>query len=194
MTSATNRIRWTTADLELFPDDGKRYEIINGELIVTRAPRWSHQEAVGRIFAALDNWCQATGLGRVAINPGIIFTDEDNVIPDVVWASCERLNLLMDEAEHLTGAPELVVEVLSPGEKNEQRDKQLKLKLDSQQGVQEYWIVDKNLGQVQCYRRQQAVLTLMVTLQSDDRLTSPLLPGFACPLTQILGRPASESI
>lgn len=188
MTPATNRVRWTTADLELFPDDGKRYEIIDGELIVTRAPRWSHQEVTGRIFAALDNWCQDTELGRAAINPGIIFTDEDNVIPDVVWASNERLEVLMDEAEHLTGAPELVVEVLSPGKKDEQRDRQLKLKLYSQQGVQEYWIVDKNLRQVQVYRRDNALLTLVVTLQVADSLTSPLLPDFACPLGRVFGR------
>ncbi|MGF1538254.1 MAG: Uma2 family endonuclease [Elainellaceae cyanobacterium] len=189
MTPATNRVRWTTADLALFPDDGKRYEIIGGELIVTRAPSWSHQQVTGRVFNALDSWSQATGLGEAAINPGIIFTNEDNVIPDVVWASCERLELLLDEAEHLTGAPELVVEVLSPGEKNEQRDKQLKLKLYSQQGVQEYWIVDKNLRQIQLYRRDQAMLTLAVTLQMSDNLTSPLLPAFACPLSQIFGRP-----
>jgi Uma2 family endonuclease len=55
MTTTSNRVRWTTADLELFPDNGKRYEIIDGELIVTRAPRWSHQEVADRIFAALDN-------------------------------------------------------------------------------------------------------------------------------------------
>lgn len=188
MTPATNRVRWTTADLELFPDDGKRYEIIAGELIVTRAPRWSHQEVTGRIFAALDNWCQDTGLGRTAINPGIIFTDEDNVIPDVVWASNERLDVLMDQAEHLTGAPELVVEVLSPGEKNEQRDRQLKLKLYSQQGVQEYWIVDQTLRQIQVYRRDSALLTLVVTLQAADSLASPLLPDFACPLHRVFGR------
>jgi len=124
------------------------------------------------------------------MGPGLIFTDEDNVIPDVVWASHERLDQLMDEAEHLTGAPELVVEVLSPGEKNEQRDKQLKLKLYSQQGVQEYWIVDKNLRQIQVYRRDQAVLTLVVTLQAGDSLSSPLLPDFACALDQVLGRVA----
>lgn len=188
MTPATNRVRWTTADLALFPDDDRRYEIVDGELIVTRAPSWSHQEVTGRVFAVLDQWCQDTGLGRAAINPGIIFTDEDNVIPDVVWASRERLDLLMDEAEHLTGAPELVVEVLSPGEKNEQRDKQLKLKLYSQQGVQEYWIVDKNLRQIQIYRRDQAVLTLVMTLQAEDTLTSPLLLDFACPLNRIFGR------
>jgi len=185
MTSTGDRVRWTTADLALFPDNGKRYEIIDGELIVTRAPRWSHQEVAGRIFAALDAWCGETGLGRAAFGPGIIFTDADNVIPDVVWASQDRLALLMDEAEHLTGAPELVVEVLSPGETNVQRDRQLKLKLYSQQGVQEYWIVDKDLQQVQVYRRDQAMLTLVKTLQASDALSSPLLPEFLCPLSQI---------
>ena len=189
MTTTPNRVRWTTADLALFPDDGKRYEIIDGELIVTRAPRWSHQQVTGRIFNALDTWCQSNGFGEAAINPGIIFTDEDNVIPDVVWASTERFNLLLDEAEHLTGAPELVVEVLSPGEKNEQRDKQLKLKLYSQQRVQEYWIVEhKNLRQVQVYRRDNAVLVIAVTLQTTDSLTSLLLPDFAGPLSQIFGQ------
>lgn len=113
MTTTPNRVRWTTADIDLFPDDGKRYEIIGGELIVTRAPSWSHQKIVGRLFNALDTWSQSSGLGEAALNPGIIFTDEDNVIPDVVWANHERLNLLLDDAEHLTGAPELVVEVLS---------------------------------------------------------------------------------
>ena len=185
MTITPNCVRWTTADIALFPDDGKRYEIIDGELIVTKAPRWSHQEVAGRIFAKLDDWSQNTGAGRAALNPGVIFTNEDNVIPDVVWASNYRLNRLLDDAEHLTGAPELVVEVLSPGEKNVQRDCQLKLKLYSQQGVQEYWIVDKDLRQVQVYRRDNAVLTLVVTLQYADALTSPLLPNFSCPLVKI---------
>ena len=188
MTPTPNRVRWNIADLELFPDDGKRYEIIDGELIVTRAPRWSHQQVTGRIFNALDDWCQSEGFGEAAINPGIIFTDEDNVIPDVVWASSERLDLLLDEAEHLTGAPELVVEVLSPGEKNEKRDTQLKLKLYSQQGVQEYWIVNKDLRQVQVYRRENALLTLTLTLQAGDPLTSPLLPDFSCALSRIFGQ------
>lgn len=109
------------------------------------------------------------------------------MIPDVVWASTERLNQLLDEAEHLTGAPELVVEVLSPDEQNIQRDRQLKLKLYLQQGVQEYWIVDKDLRQVQVYRRDRAVLNLAVTLQDSDALTSPLLPNFSCPLGRVFG-------
>jgi len=188
MTATPNRVRWTTADIALFPDDSKRYEIIDGELIVTRAPSWSHQKIVGRLFNALDDWSEITGLGEASLNPGIIFTDEDNVIPNVVWASNARLNLLLDDAEHLTGAPELVVEVLSPGETNMQRDCQLKLKLYSQQGVQEYWIVNKELRQVQVYRRDNALLTLVMTLQDTDTLTSPLLPDFSCPLTKVFGR------
>lgn len=119
----SDRVRWTTADLELFPDNGNRYEIIDGELFVTRAPHWNHQQTCVRISAALDTWSQFTRLGRTATAPGIIFSDANNVIPDVVWASNERLAVLLDEAGHLTAAPELVIEVLSFGNDNEKRDK-----------------------------------------------------------------------
>jgi Uma2 family endonuclease len=174
----SERVRWTTADLELFPDNGNRYEIIDGELFVTRAPHWNHQKVCARIIAPLDNWSQATSLGQVVPAPGIIFGDNDNVIPDVVWASNERLPLLLDEAGHLTGAPELVVEVLSAGIENEKRDRELKLKLYSARGVREYWIVDWRNQQVEVYRREQASLKLVATLFSDDELNSPILPDF----------------
>ncbi|WP_442944837.1 Uma2 family endonuclease [Nostoc sp.] len=68
----------------------------------------------------------------------MIFTDADNVIPDVVWISSKRLAQLLDEEGHLRGTPELIVEVLSPGTTNEPRDRQVKLKLYSSTGVQEY--------------------------------------------------------
>ncbi len=188
MTStASEKVRWTTADLELFPDDGKRYEIIDGELFVTRSPHWKHQEVCVNISTQLKIWSTQTGLGRVAYAPGIIFTDADNVIPDVVWASNERLAELLDEAGHLTGAPDLVVEVLSPGEKQERRDKQLKLKLYSSQGVQEYWIFDREKQKVEVYRRENAVLKLTATLYKEDNLTSPLLPGFSCTVERLFG-------
>ena len=67
------RLRWTTADLELLPDNGNRYEIIDGELLVTRAPHWKHQKACGRLFAVLDAWSQSTALGEATINPGLFF-------------------------------------------------------------------------------------------------------------------------
>ena len=106
-------------------------------------------------------------------------------IPDVVWASKERLALLLDDAGHLTAAPELIVEVLSLGTDNERRDREVKLKLYSSRGVREYWIADWRKQQVEVYRREGATLVLVATLFSDDELTSPLLPGFSCSLGQI---------
>jgi Uma2 family endonuclease len=179
------KVRWTSADLELLPDNGNRYEIIDGELFVTRAPHWGHQQTCNNIGTQLKNWSLATGLGQVATAPGVIFTDADNVIPDVVWVSNERLAALLDDAGHLTGAPELVVEVLSSGVDQERRDRELKLKLYSTRGVQEYWVVNWRLQQLEVYRREQAKLVLVATLLNNDELTSSLLPGFVCPVARL---------
>jgi len=173
------QVRWTIADLDLLPE-GVRYEIVDGELLMTRSPHWEHQAVIGNIYAELKTWSRSTGLGQPAPNPGIVFSDADNVIPDVVWASNERYGQLVDEAGHLNGAPELVVEVLSPGEENERRDRQVKLKLYASQGVQEYWLADRRLFQIQVYRRESGTLKLVATLFANDELTSPLLPGFNC--------------
>lgn len=182
-TAATGR--WTTADLDLFPDNGNRYELIDGELLVTRAPNWQHQRASTRMSTALDAWSATTGLGETVQAPGVIFTDADNVIPDVVWVSQQRLPQILDAAGHLTAAPDLVVEVLSAGVENERRDRSLKLKLYSERGVQEYWILDWQRQQLEIYRRDQAQLSLVATLLAADHLTSPLLPGFSHPVAQL---------
>jgi Uma2 family endonuclease len=182
-----NSLRWTTRDLDAMPDDGgwKRHEIINGELFVTRAPHIFHQGAGGNIHFELENWSRQTKLGKPFQTPGVIFTPTDAVIPDVVWISRDRLAHGIDEAGHLIVAPELVVEVLSPGELNEQRDKEVKLKLYSLHGVQEYWIVNWQQQTLEIYRRTDAQLKLVATLLDGDTLTSPLLPGFSTPIAQI---------
>ncbi|GAB4379610.1 MAG: Uma2 family endonuclease [Elainellaceae cyanobacterium] len=178
--TTTNPIRWTSADLVIFEGDrANRYEIIDGELFVTRAPDWKHQAVCGRIVTLLNVWGDQSGLGQAAINPGIIFSESDNVIPDVVWASYERLEQLLDEAGHLTAAPELVVEVLSPGKANERRDREAKLKLYSVRGVLEYWIVNVQEQVVEVYRRENGILKLAATLYRQDELTSPILPAFS---------------
>ena len=146
-----------------------------------------------RIGAALDSWSVSSGLGEAFVAPGIIFDDADNVIPDVVWISNKRLSSLLDKAGHLTGAPELVVEVLSPGKENEKRDREDKLELYSNKGVEEYWICDREALRMQhrfqqtieIYRRQNTKLKLTATLLNKDVLTSPLLPGFNYPIAPI---------
>ncbi len=182
-----NSLRWTTRDLDAMPDDDgwKRYEIIDGELLVTRAPHIRHQGAAGKIHVRLETWSEMTGMGSAFQTPGVIFTPTDAVIPDVVWISRERLASGIDQAGHLTVAPELMVEVLSPGDLNEQRDKEVKLKLYSLQGIQEYWIVNWQLKTLEIYRRTEAQLQLVATLLDGDSLTSPLLPGFSAAIAQI---------
>lgn len=182
-----NSLRWTTRDLDAMPDDGgwKRYEIVDGELYVTRAPHIRHQGAGGNIHFELEIWSRETQLGQPFQAPGVIFSPTDAVIPDVVWISRERLAHGIDEAGHLTVAPELMVEILSPGELNEQRDREIKLKLYSRHGVQEYWIVNWQLKTLEVYRRREAQLQLVATLFADDTLTSPLLPEFSIPVAQV---------
>jgi Uma2 family endonuclease len=182
-----NSLRWTTRDLDAMPDDGgwKRYEIIDGELFVTRAPHIRHQGAGGNIHFELESWSRQTQLGKPFQTPGVIFTPNDAVIPDVIWVSQERLENGIDSAGHLTVAPELIVEVLSMGELNEQRDREVKLKLYSRYGVQEYWLVSWQLQSLEVYRRLEGQLQLVGTLIAGDTLTSPLLPGFSVPVLKI---------
>jgi Uma2 family endonuclease len=178
-------LRWTSADLDVLPDDGKRYEIIDGELYVSRQPHWHHQLACLNLLTALHGWNAQTRAGVVNMAPGVIFADDDDVAPDGVWISHARRATALRPDGHLHAAPELVIEVLSPGSANERRDREAKRKLYSRRGVLEYWIVDWRTQQVEVYRRQGAALHLVATLYAADTLTSPLLPGFACPVATL---------
>jgi Uma2 family endonuclease len=177
--------RWKSADLELLPDNGNRYEIIDGELIVTRAPHWNHQKVITNLIRSLGTWSSDNRSGEVVTTPGLIFTDDDNVIPDLVWISRDRLARILDESGHLVGAPELVVEVLPAGSDNERRDREVKRKLYSVRGVREYWIVDWHRQQIEIHRRDDRGLSLVATLLAEDILTSPLLPDFSQLVSEI---------
>ena len=179
------RLRFTSRDLESLPEDGRLYEVIDGELHVSRQPHWHHQYICLQLGVALQAWSRATGAGVANLAPGVIFAEDDDVVPDVVWMSRARRASVVDADGKVRAAPELVVEVLSPGGANEQRDREFKLKLYSRQGVLEYWIVDWRARTVQVFRREQAALQLAATLYSEDALTSPHLPGFACPVADL---------
>src|SRR4051812_43274658 len=189
--------RWTVADLDALPNEKNglriRYEIIDGELFVSRAPGDEHQYTTAQFTIALGAWNNQTGLGEVLVGPGVIFSITDAVEPDVVWVSHARLARFEEADRHLHGAPELVVEVLSPGAANRRRDLERKLRLYSERGVLEYWAADPRLATVQVYRQgPTGVLGLVATLGRDDTLTSPLLPGFAAAVGQLF-RPTRPS-
>jgi Uma2 family endonuclease len=182
--------RFTTRDLDALPDiEGIRYEIIDGELYVSKATHWRHQYVGTRVSTTLDVWGRVTGDGVVIQGPGLVFADDENVIPDLVWIARDRLRHVWHEAGHMRAAPDLAIEVLAPGRENERRDRELKLDLYSRWGVREYTIVDWAGRRVEVYRRAEGRpegrLELAATLGDGDVLTSSLLPGFACPLASI---------
>jgi Uma2 family endonuclease len=184
-------LKWTSADLLDLPENGNRYEIIGGDLFVTRAPHWRHQEVCGKLYTLLDLWSDISRLGVPVLAPGLIFSDSDNVIPDLIWISYPKLEMGVDEAGHFLIAPELVVEVLSKS--NEEVDRKLKLDLYSAQNVTEYWIADWRKKQIEVYRQKDnalrqgsgSALQLPETLTDSDSLSSTLLPGFVCLVSQI---------
>lgn len=184
-TTTSTSLRWTSADLELLPENGNRYEIIDGELFMSKQPHWHHQKTCGNIYFLLQKWSIKTGLGQPNFAPGIIFTEDDDVAPDVVWISNERMKTALEDDGKLHAAPELAIEVVSKGWQNERRDREIKLKLYSRRGVSEYWILDWVNKQVEVFRRQNAELKLIATLYVSDKLETPLLPEFNCEVSEI---------
>jgi len=182
---AMTTLRWTSHDLELLPDDGKRYEIVDGELYVSDPSHWHHQLVCGKLAIALNSWSRQTETGEAVLAPGVIFAEDDDVAPDGVWISRERLATALWPDGYLHSAPELIAEVLSPGAANERRDREVKLGLYSRRGVLEYWIVNWQERSIEVYQREQAVLKLHNTLYENDVLQSPHLPGFRCLVSEI---------
>ncbi len=167
----------TVAYLETLPDDDNRYELIAGELFVSPAPGLPHQLVLQRLQLALGKYLEAQPIGIVAPGAGAEFSDYDSVIPDLVFVRNERWNKIVAN-ERFVAAPNLVIEVLSPGNQNRKRDLEAKRGLYSRFGVEEYWIVDRENRCVMVFRLHDQMLEETVLLHESDDLTSPSLPGF----------------
>jgi Uma2 family endonuclease len=176
----------TIADLEAMPDDSNRYELIEGELFVSRAPGLKHQRIVRNLLHAIQNYLDLNPVGEILPGPGVIFSDFSGVIPDLIYMSNKR-SAEIDTGERLEGAPELIIEVLSPGAENERRDRQVKRQLYHKYGIKEYWIVDPSRSTVDIYRAPG--FKLAASMNSRVEITSPLLPGFHCSVRDLFVQP-----
>lgn len=175
--------RLTYEDYCNLPNDGKRYEIIDGELFVTPSPRRLHQIVVGNLHLELGSFVKAHRLGRVFVAPfDVVFSHFDIVEPDLLYISNARSAVLTEK--NVQGAPDLLVEVLS--ETTAEVDRTTKLKLYARYGVQEYWIIDPEGPSAEIYRRQKEGFELAAKLKSPDSLTSPLFPGFNLTLRKLI--------
>jgi Uma2 family endonuclease len=171
----------TVADLESLPDDGNRYEIVDGDLFVSTSPSFLHQRILTRLLYAILNYLQQNPVGHIVPGVGVIFDDHNAVIPDLVYVSEARMPETVVGGRLVRG-PEIAIEILSPGASNERRDRHVKLNLYSSRDVQEYWIIDPENRAVEIYRRRSGKLELAVRLQAADPLTTPELPGFSVPV------------
>ena len=131
--------RFGYADLLAMPDDGRRYEIHGGALVVVPAPILRHQFAAGELFTVLNDYRRRSGGLAVAAPFDVVFDEHDVLQPDVVFFRAERLHLL-DPDSPARAAPDLVVEVLSPS--TAQLDRGRKMRIFAQYAAPEYWIVD----------------------------------------------------
>lgn len=179
--------RLTVSALAGLPEgDGNRYELIEGELHVTTQPRFEHQLVSDAVLIALNIWNRAQGQGGVAVSaPGIILAEDEAFAPDVVWYSNAGRTAHLRPDGNFYGPPDLAVEVLSQGKKSEKRDRELKPARYAYWGVHEYWLVDRFARQVVVHRPEGPNYRIVVTLGEGDTLTSPLLPGFICPIRDL---------
>lgn len=174
----------TIADLDCTPDDGNKYELIEGEIYMSRTPSLTHQITLHNFEMALGSYVAVDPIGMVVPGPGVIFDDYNGVIPDIVFFSNKRRAVIAAH-DRLTGAPDLVIEIISPGAENERRDRVLKRRIYGKFGVKEYWIVDFVNRSVEVYRLAGDELELAATFVGEDELTSVVLPGFRAKLTQL---------
>jgi len=169
----------TVDDLEALPDDDNRYELVEGELLVSRAPRLTHQRVSMNLASCLIRYLDQNPVGEVLATPGVIFNQYNAVIPDLVYMSRETITAVAT-GTHITGAPDLAVEVLSPGAEGTRRDRILKRQVYPKFGVKESWLADPKSRTLEVYRLENETLELSATLTTADTLTSPLLPGLRC--------------
>ncbi|OFV99630.1 MAG: hypothetical protein A3H28_14500 [Acidobacteria bacterium RIFCSPLOWO2_02_FULL_61_28] len=159
----------------LLPEDRNQHELFDGELVMTPSPSARHQQIVRRLLERVSAHVEANSLGEVFVSPLDTIFDQYTVLqPDILYVSQDRLPEVVKE--RIEGAPNLVIEVLSPT--TIERDRRRKLAVYSQFGVREYWIVDPEDQTIEVYAQEEGELRFTRKFISGQTLESPLLPGF----------------
>jgi Uma2 family endonuclease len=184
-TTPPRSVKLTYDDFLLFPDDGQRHELIDGEHYVTPSPNPRHQRILGSLHLEIGNYLKAHQIGEVFFAPlDVVLSDIDVVEPDLLYMSRERAARVL-VPQNVRGAPELVVEIASKGTRK--RDETIKRALYERAGVSEYWVIDPEIDVVRVYRNSTDGFSRPIELRRDaaDTLTTALLPGLAIPLDVI---------
>jgi Uma2 family endonuclease len=179
--SVPESLRFTYEDYARLPDD-RRYEVIDGELFLTPAPTPYHQLVKQRIEQFLLEHVESRGLGQVLDAPcDVVLSRFDVLQPDIFFVSSGRLAVIGEK--YISDAPDLVVEVLSPGTRK--RDRVFKSKRYARFGVREMWIADPDKKTIEVHVNAEKSFRREALYAGDDVLLSPLLPGLEVPLARV---------
>ena len=167
-------MKHTYADY-LETSDDERYELLHGALVMAPAPREIHQSILGRLHIDMGVFLDEHNLGYIYFSPfDVVLSDENVVQPDLLFISNERAHIITPE--NIQGAPDLVVEILSPA--TAERDRSVKFELYAQHGVHEYWIVDPDARTITVFLLDGGAFEEVDTYSEGETLTSPMLAGF----------------
>src|SRR5580765_2181470 len=174
VTGARAGVKLTYDDFLLFPDDGKRHELIDGEHYVTASPNTKHQRVSGNLHWLIRSYLEVHQIGQIFYAPfDVVFSHFDVVEPDLLYMSNARAVEILT-ATHVKGSPELVIEIGSPSTRG--RDETIKRRLYERSAVDEYWVVDPDVDLVRVYRRtgSRFARPMELSLEAGDALTTPL--------------------
>ena len=175
MVAIETRPKFTYADYLNAPDDA-RYELLDGELIMSPAPNRLHQSASIYLSHNLVSLTLSAEIGYIFAAPfDVVLSDTDVVQPDIMFVSNARAHIITDA--NIRGAPDLVVEILSPG--TAERDRTFKRDLYAHHGVKEYWMVDTELRRICQLMLDADEFMLAGVFGMEDTLASPTLGGCA---------------
>jgi Uma2 family endonuclease len=172
-------------ELLRLPDDGNRYELIAGELVVMSPSRWEHGLIAGQIASLLGAYLLGKNLGRLLVaEPGFILSrDPDTVrVPDVAFVSNERLEQVADPSKFAEVAPDLAVEVISPSDSFSYVEEKARMWLDA--GTRMVLLVDPASRTVYVYRGSGRVATLS---EQDTLDAAEAVPGWKVPVREFFG-------
>ena len=182
MLSPNLALKFTYEDYQHTPED-KRYELLDGELIMVPAPNLEHQRIGAKLGTRLYTFVEERSLGEVFFAPcDVVLSNTDVVQPDLLFVSNERAHLLLG-GDNVRGAPDLVVEVLSPSTAG--RDRTLKRALYVKHGVKEYWLVDPDARTVPVLRLGEGAFEVEAIYGEGQTMTSSTLTGFSVGLNEI---------
>ena len=183
---AKPRVKFTYEDYKSLPEaETTRYELLGGELVLVPSPSTYHQRIARKLGFILEAFVERTNLGEIFFAPLDVVLGEGDareiVQPDIFFVS--KGNSRIIAAEEIRGAPDLVIEITSPG--TEDRDRHYKKTLYARHGVREYWIVDPESKTVEIYIPGEKGFELARAYRADEVLESPLLQGLKVDLKEV---------